>query len=174
MLREDYVLDTWHNSGASPYARFNVEEYLKFVPTDFLKEGIDQTRGWANSLLLEHVILTGKPIAPYRAFLFQGLTQDAKGRKMSKSLGNIVETNKLLDKYSADLCRFYMMRKCSPIDFMNFDLQELNRRSYQVLSTLYHLSRFFLQNAEFDKFKPNKFSLEWAIHENLLKDVLRR
>jgi isoleucyl-tRNA synthetase len=65
-----------------------------------------------------------------------------------------VEANKLLEKYSADLCRFYMMRKCSPIDFMNFDLQELNRRSYQVLSTLYHLCRFFLQNAEFDGFKP--------------------
>jgi isoleucyl-tRNA synthetase len=155
MHREDYVLDTWHNSGASPFARWDTnEDFEKFVPTDFLTEGIDQTRGWANSLLLEYVILTGKPESPYRAFLFQGLTQDAKGRKMSKSLGNVVEANKLLEKYSADLCRFYMMRKCSPIDFMNFDLQELNRRSYQVLSTLYHLSRFFLQNAEFDGFKP--------------------
>jgi isoleucyl-tRNA synthetase len=155
MKREDFVLDTWHNSGASPYARFTDEEFKKFVPTDFLTEGIDQTRGWANSLLLEYVILTGKPESPYRAFLFQGLTQDARGRKMSKSLGNIVETNKLLEKNSADLCRFYMMRKCSPIDFMNFDMQELNRRSYQVLSTLYHLSRFFLENSEFDSFAPS-------------------
>jgi isoleucyl-tRNA synthetase len=171
MRREDFVLDTWHNSGASPYARFTDEEYARFVPTDFLTEGIDQTRGWANSLLLEYVILTEKPQAPYHAFLFQGLTQDAKGRKMSKSLGNVVETNKLLEKYSADLCRFYMMRKCSPIDFMNFDLQELNRRPYQVLSTLYHLSRFFLQNAEFDEFSPAKFTLEWATRENQLKDA---
>jgi isoleucyl-tRNA synthetase len=159
MRREDYVLDTWHNSGASPYARFTDEEFGKFVPTDFLTEGIDQTRGWANSLLLEYVILKGKSESPYHAFLFQGLTQDAKGRKMSKSLGNIVEANKLLEKYSADLCRFYMMRKCSPIDFMNFDLQELNRRSYQVLSTLYHLCRFFSQNAEFDGFKPARGKL---------------
>jgi isoleucyl-tRNA synthetase len=161
MHREDYVLDTWHNSGASPYARFSDEEVARFVPTDFLTEGIDQTRGWANSLLLEHVVLTGKPESPYHAFLFQGLTQDARGRKMSKSLGNVVEANKLLEKYSADLCRFYMMRKCAPIDFMNFDLQELNRRSYQVLSTLYHLSRFFLQNAEFDGFKPSKTQRFW-------------
>jgi isoleucyl-tRNA synthetase len=173
MRREDYVLDTWHNSGASPYARFTDPDYERFVPTDFLTEGIDQTRGWANSLLLEYVILTGKPEAPYHAFLFQGLTQDAKGRKMSKSLGNILETSKLLQKYSADLCRFYMMRKCSPIDFMNFDLQELNRRSYQVLSTLYHLSRFFLQNAEFDKFNPAKFTLEWAKEKKQLKDADR-
>jgi isoleucyl-tRNA synthetase len=173
MHREDYVLDTWHNSGASPYSRFTDEEYACFVPTDFLTEGIDQTRGWANSLLLEYVILTGESKSPYHAFLFQGLTQDAKGRKMSKSLGNIIETSKLLEKYSADLCRFYMIRKCSPIDFMNFDLQELNRRSYQVLSTLYHLSRFFLQNAEFDKFDPVKFTLEWATQKKQLKDADR-
>jgi isoleucyl-tRNA synthetase len=108
------------------------------------------------------VILTGKPESPYKAFLFQGLTQDARGRKMSKSLGNVIETSKLLEKNSADLCRFYMMRKCAPIDFMNFDMQELNRRSYQVLSTLYHLSRFFLQNAEFDEYDPasNPISLD--------------
>ena len=173
MRREDYVLDTWHNSGASPYARFTDEEYEQFVPADFLTEGIDQTRGWANSLLLEHVILTGKPEAPYNAFLFQGLTQDAKGRKMSKSLGNIVETNKLLEKNSADLCRFYMMRKCPVIDFMNFDMQELNKRPYQVLSTLYHLSRFFLQNAEFDEFNPERFNLERANREAQLKSADR-
>ncbi|HLN89135.1 MAG TPA: class I tRNA ligase family protein, partial [Candidatus Binatia bacterium] len=169
MLREDFVLDTWHNSGASPYARFTDEESEKFVPTAFLTEGIDQTRGWANSLLLEYIILTGKPVAPYKAFLFQGLTQDAKGRKMSKSLGNVVETNKLLEKNSADLCRFYMMRKCSPVDFMSFDTQELTRRPYQVLSTLYHLSRFFLQNATFDEFDPKKYTLDWAFRAGKLQ-----
>ncbi len=171
MKREDFVLDTWHNSGASAYARFTDEEFEKFVPAAFLTEGIDQTRGWANSLLLEYVILTGKPEGPYKAFLFQGLTQDAKGRKMSKSLGNVVETSKLLEKNSADLCRFYMMKKCSPIDFMNFDMQELNRRSYQVLSTLYHLSRFFLQNAVFDEFNPQKYSLEWALKKGNLQEA---
>jgi isoleucyl-tRNA synthetase len=170
MHREDFVLDTWHNSGASPYARFTEEEFKKYVPADFLTEGVDQTRGWANSLLLEHVILTGKPESPYKAFLFQGLAQDAKGLKMSKSLGNVIEANKLLDKKSADISRFYMLRKCSPIDFMNFDLNELDRRPYQILSTLYHLSRFFVQNAEFDKFNPERHTLEQAKHGSLLKN----
>jgi isoleucyl-tRNA synthetase len=169
MKREDFVLDTWHNSGASPYARFSDEDVEKFVPADFLTEGIDQTRGWANSLLLEHVIRTGKAEAPYKAFLFQGLTQDAKGRKMSKSLGNSIETAKMLEKNSADLCRYYMTRKCSPIDFMNFDMQELTRRSYQVLSTLYHLSRFFLQNAQFDEFNPAKYTMDWATQNGKLQ-----
>jgi isoleucyl-tRNA synthetase len=171
MRREDFVLDTWHNSGASPYARFTDDEYAKFVPTAWLTEGIDQTRGWANSLLLEHVIFTGKAEAPYGAFLFQGLTQDAKGRKMSKSLGNVVQTSQLLEKNSADLCRFYMTRKCSPTDFMSFDLQELTRRSYQVLSTLYHLSRFFLQNATFDGFTPAKYSVQWAVDSKKLQSA---
>ncbi len=169
MHREPFVLDTWHNSGAAPYARFTDEEFAKYVPVAFLTEGIDQTRGWANSLLLEHVILTGKAEAPYKAFLFQGLTQDAKGRKMSKSLGNIIEVNKLLEKASADVCRFYMLRKCSPIDFMNFDLNEMNRRPYQVLATLYHLNRFFMQNAEYDCFNPQKHTLEWAKSGGLLR-----
>ncbi len=169
MHREDFVLDTWHNSGASPYARYTDEEFEKYVPVDFLTEGIDQTRGWANSLLLEYVILTGKPESPYKAFLFQGLAQDAKGRKMSKSIGNFVEANKLLEKYSADVCRFYMLKKCSPVDFMSFDFNELNKRPYQVLSTLYHLSRFLLQNAEFDGFNSKEHTLEWAQREKQLK-----
>ncbi len=171
MLREDFVLDTWHNSGASPYARFSDDDYAKYVPADFLTEGVDQTRGWANSLLLEHVILTGRPEPPYKAFLFQGLVQDAKGRKMSKSLGNVIDPNKLLEKYSADVTRFYSLRKCSPIDFIDFDPNELGRRTYHVLSTLYHLNRFFLQNAEFDNFDPRKHTLEWARKAEQVKNV---
>jgi len=173
MRREDFVLDTWHNSGASPFARYTDEEFGKYVPADFLTEGIDQTRGWANSLLLEHVILTGNPVAPYRAFLFQGLAQDAKGQKMSKTIGNMLESNELLEKYSADVCRFYMLRKCSPDDFMNFDFNELAKRPYQVLATLYHLNRFLLQNAEFDSFSPEKHTLEWAKLNKQLKKADR-
>jgi isoleucyl-tRNA synthetase len=163
------VLDVWHNSGASPYARFTDEEFSKFVPVNFLTEAVDQTRGWANSLLLEHVILTGKPEAPYEEFLFQGFVLDAKGRKMSKSLGNVIEINKLLAERSADVSRFYFLWKTSPIDSMNFDPKDLRGRPYQVLSTLYHLHNFFLQNAEYDRFNPKKHTLQWAKEKDSLK-----
>jgi len=162
MMREPFVLDCWHDSGASPYASFTDDEFKKFVPVNFLTEAIDQTRGWANSLLLEHVMLMGKPEAPYEAFLFYGFVLDAKGRKMSKSLGNVIEVNPLLQGRSADVSRFYMLWKCSPIDSMNFDTEELKGRPYQVLSTLYHLHRFFMQNAEYDRFDPRKHTLQWA------------
>jgi isoleucyl-tRNA synthetase len=169
MLREHFVLDVWHNSGASPYARFTDEEFGKFVPVNFLTEAVDQTRGWANSLLLEHVILTGEAEAPYEEFLFQGFVLDARGRKMSKSLGNVIEINQLLKERSADVSRFYFLWKCSPIDSMNFDTQDLRGRPYQILSTLYHLHNFFLQNAEYDSFNPKKHTLQWANKEKAVK-----
>ena len=168
MIRESFVLDVWHNSGASPYARFTNKEFQDLVPTHFLTEAVDQTRGWANSLLLEHVIYTGKPEAPYEEFLFQGFVLDAKGRKMSKSLGNVLEINKLLHERSADITRFYFMWKCSPIDSMNFDPKELKGRPYQVLSTLYYLHNFFIQNAKYDNFEPKKHTLQRAIKEDAL------
>jgi len=169
MKREPFVLDCWHDSGASPYAGFTDEEFEKYVPVDFLVEAIDQTRGWANSLLLEHVILTGKAESPYKAFLFYGFVLDEKGRKMSKSLGNVIEMNPLLERNSADVCRFYMLWKCSPTDSMNFDTRELRKRPYQVLGTLYHLHRFLMQNAEYDNFSPREHTLKWADENNALK-----
>ena len=173
MRREPFVLDCWHNSGASPYARFTDEEFRRYVPVDFLVEAVDQTRGWANSLLLEHVILTGRPEAPYKAFLFYGFVLDERGRKMSKSLGNVIVVNDLLRKQSADICRFYLLWKCSPVETMNFDVNEMNKRPYQVLSTLYHLHRFFMQNAEYDGFNPKVNTLEWAERVGSLKPVDR-
>jgi len=173
MKREPFVLDCWHNAGACPYARYTDEEFQKYVPTDFLVEAVDQTRGWANTLLLEHVLLTGKPEAPYKNYLFYGFVLDAKGRKMSKSLGNVLEANPVLDRYSADVCRFYMLWKCSPVDSMNFDVKELSKRPYQVLGTLYHLHRFFMQNAQYDQFNPKRHTLQWARENNSLKPADR-
>ncbi|UCH32016.1 MAG: isoleucine--tRNA ligase [Candidatus Bathyarchaeota archaeon] len=169
MQREPFVLDTWHNSGAAPYARFNDKEFDLYVPVDFLAEAIDQTRGWANTLLLEHVIMSERAESPYKAFLFFGHVLDKRGRKMSKSLANVIDANEVLDEYSADLIRFYLLRKCSPIDSMNFDVTELKRRPYQILSTFYHLYRFFMQNAQYDRFNPQEHTLEWAKAHKTLK-----
>ena len=171
MKREPFVLDCWFDSGSSPHARFTDEEFKKYVPVDFLTEAVDQTRGWANSLLLLNVVLTEKPQAPYKAFLFQGHVLDAKGRKMSKSLGNVLDANALLAKTSADVFRFYVLWKCSPVDSMNFDMQELSKRPYQVLGTLYHLHRFFMQNAEYDNFNPKAHALDWAEKNDALRPV---
>jgi isoleucyl-tRNA synthetase len=118
-------------------------------------------------------VLTQRPEPPYRAFLFQGHVLDSKGRKMSKSLRNMLEANSLLEKISADIFRFYILWKCSPIDSMNFDQQELNKRPYQVLGTLYHLHKFFMQNAQYDNFNPKTHTLEWTKTNGALRPVDR-
>jgi isoleucyl-tRNA synthetase len=169
MEREPFVLDTWHNSGAAPYASLNDEEYAKFIPAVFMTEGIDQTRGWAYTLLMQNIILTGKPIAPFRSFLFQGHVLDEKGSKMSKSLGNVIDAFKLLTENAVDLVRFYFMWKSSPIDSLNFSVGEMATRTYQIMSTLYYLHVYFDQNSKYDKFNPKKNNLVWAAGNNFLR-----
>jgi isoleucyl-tRNA synthetase len=163
MRREPFVLDTWHNSGASPYASLTDSEYRSYVPVPFATEGIDQTRGWAYTLLIENVIFQMRPSAPYDAFLFQGFVFDANGQKMSKSKGNSIAARTILEENSADLSRLYAIWKASPIDSINFDLKELAARPYQILNTLYHMHLFYLQNSRFDSFSLDSMSAHYQL-----------
>jgi isoleucyl-tRNA synthetase len=169
MEREQFVLDTWHNSGAAPYASLSDSEYKDNIPALFLTEGIDQTRGWAYTLLIENVIFNNAPIAPFKSFLFQGHVLDKNGNKMSKSKGNVMDAMELLGEYSVDLIRLYFMWKSSPIEPINFSTDELVSRPYQILSTLYHLHLYFKQNSEYDKYNKTH-NIQWAKDKNLLKE----
>jgi isoleucyl-tRNA synthetase len=167
--REPFVLDTWHNSGAAPYASFDDHQYDTLVPVEFLTEGIDQTRGWAYSLLIENVILKNKAEAPYRSFLFQGLIVDDKGAKMSKSLGNYVEGIEVLSSYPVDVLRFYLLWKTSPVDQLAFNEKEIMGRPFQVLNTLYHLHVYFLQNSQYDNFDSRRHTISLALASGSIK-----
>jgi isoleucyl-tRNA synthetase len=169
MTREPYVLDTWHNSGAAPFASFNDHDYKKLIPALFLTEGIDQTRGWSYSLLIQNVILKNASIAPFKSFLFQGHVLDEKGNKMSKSAGNVIEAKLMLEKNSVDLVRFYFIWKSSPIEALNFSLKEMTSRPYQILSTLYYLHIYLKQNSVLDNFDRSIHDLKWVIKNNLLE-----
>ena len=168
MSREEFVLDTWHNSGSAPIASLDEATYKEKIPAPFFTEGIDQTRGWAYTLLIENVIYNNAPVSPYKSFLFQGHVLDENGNKMSKSKGNVLEAKELLEKYPADLVRFYFMWKSSPIEPLNFSTKELMSRPYQVISTLYHLHTFYKQNSEYDNFSLEESTIEWAKKNELL------
>jgi len=165
--REEYVLDTWHNSGSAPYSSLTDEEYTNEIPAPFLTEGIDQTRGWAYTLLIENVILNNAATPPYKSFLFQGHVLDEKGGKMSKSKGNVLEGAELLEKYPVDLIRFYFMWKASPIEPLSFSTDELMSRPYQVINTLFNLHLYFQQNSQYDNFDKSN-TINWAKKNNLL------
>ena len=171
MQREKFVLDTWHNSGAAPFASLSDDEYKKTIPAPFFTEGIDQTRGWAYTLLIENVILNNTDTSPYNSFLFQGHVLDEKGNKMSKSTGNVLDASDLLAKYPVDLVRFYFMWKSSPIETLNFSTKELMSRPYQILSTLFHIHLYFKQNSEYDKFDISQTTIDWAKNNGLLDHV---
>ncbi|HLQ06781.1 MAG TPA: class I tRNA ligase family protein, partial [Nitrososphaerales archaeon] len=170
-VREPFVLDTWHNSGASPYASFTDAEFKRLVPVGFLTEGIDQTRGWAYTLLLLNVMLKGKPESPYKKFLFQGHVLDQNGVKMSKSLGNVIQGLDLLRNNSVDVLRLYILSKASPPDSVSLDLNEMGGRSYQVINTLYHLHLYLQQNGAVDGYDVARNSLAWATRRKLLTTV---
>lgn len=167
--REPFVLDTWHNSGAAPYASLTDEEFNELVPAPFLTEGIDQTRGWAYTLLIESVIMYGRAQAPFRSFLFQGHILDENGNKMSKSLGNVIDGYEMVSKYPADLIRLYLIWKASPIEPLSFSINEMQKRSYQILNTLYNLHLYFLQNSMYDKYTSN-YTISWALEKSLLRE----
>ena len=112
-------------------------------------------------------------MAPYRAFLFQGHVLDEKGRKMSKSLGNILDALGMLHNDSVDLLRFYLMWKSSPVDALSLDLKEMKARPYQILNTLYHLHVYLQQNGEQDGFNPSVHTVDWADQKKLLTTVDR-
>lgn len=169
MEREPFVLDTWHNSGAAPYASLGDDEFSSIIPAAFMTEGVDQTRGWAYTLLMQNVILTGGSLAPFKSFLFQGHVLDEKGNKMSKSLGNVIDAYHLLKENAVDLVRFYFMWKSSPIESLNFSLTEMTTRTYQIMSTLFYLHVYFSQNSQFDNFDRKANDLGWALKTDLLR-----
>ena len=103
--KDTNILDVWFDSGVTHAAvlaeRSNLER-----PADLYLEGSDQHRGWFHSSLLTSVGRTG--VAPYKSVLTHGFVVDAKGRKMSKSVGNVIAPKKIIDQYGVEILRLWV------------------------------------------------------------------
>ncbi len=160
MKRVPEVIDCWFDSGSMPFAQwhypFDNKNYIdkgEFFPADFISEGVDQTRGWFYTLLVISTLLGFK--SPYKNVISVGIVLDAKGHKMSKSKGNIIKPEEIINKYGVDVARFYFYTinqvgepKC--FDFK--DIQSLYRRFFD---TLINTQNFFDTYTN-KKFKPKK------------------
>ncbi len=104
-VKETDILDVWFDSGVSHAAVLEARDYLKW-PADLYLEGSDQHRGWFHSSLLTAV--GGRGRAPYEAVLTHGFVVDEAGRKMSKSVGNVVAPKKVIDRYGAEILRLWV------------------------------------------------------------------
>lgn len=102
--KESDIMDVWFDSGSSHAAVAEVRPELTW-PTDMYLEGSDQHRGWFQSSLLTSVATRGR--APYRAVLTHGFVVDGEGRKMSKSLGNVIYPQEVIKQYGADVLRLW-------------------------------------------------------------------
>ncbi|MCQ9208854.1 MAG: isoleucine--tRNA ligase, partial [Omnitrophica bacterium] len=104
-LKEEDVIDVWFDSGVSHQAVLAKSSELEFPATLYL-EGSDQHRGWFQTALLTSISLTGK--APYKQVLTHGFTVDGEGKKMSKSQGNVVSPQEVIDQYGAEILRLWV------------------------------------------------------------------
>ncbi|MDM5351139.1 isoleucine--tRNA ligase [Lysinibacillus sphaericus] len=102
--KENDIMDVWFDSGSS-HQGVLVERGMKY-PADLYLEGSDQHRGWFNSSLITSVAING--FAPYKGLLTHGFVLDGEGRKMSKSLGNVIIPQKVMDQYGADILRLWV------------------------------------------------------------------
>ncbi len=178
--RVPYTVDVWFESGAMPYAQWHYlgknstpEEQAKFVanfPADYICEAIDQTRGWFYSLHALSTLLTDsgdeakgrKPgvlaeagiagdISSFKNVICLGHILDAKGEKMSKSKGNIVEPNSVLDKQGADALRWYLYSAAPPGSSRRFSEDLVDETLRDFFLTLWNTYSFFTLYANLDK-----------------------
>jgi isoleucyl-tRNA synthetase len=135
------TLDVWFDSGVSHACVANKDMLLQ-QPADLYWEGSDQHRGWFQSSLLTALGMYGVP--PYRNVLTHGFTVDAKGRKMSKSLGNVINPNKVIEKLGADVLRLWVAatdyRSEVPVS------EEILSRTAEAYRRLRNTARFLLAN----------------------------
>ncbi|MCU9612180.1 isoleucine--tRNA ligase [Caldibacillus lycopersici] len=103
--KETDIMDVWFDSGSSHYAVLEAREELTH-PADIYLEGSDQYRGWFNSSLITSVAVTGH--APYKGVVSNGFTVDAEGKKMSKSLGNVIVPEQITKQFGADVLRLWV------------------------------------------------------------------
>ena len=169
------ILDVWFDSGVSHQAVLKGKPGLQ-LPADLYLEGSDQHRGWFQASLIPSMAIDGKP--PFKAVLTHGFVVDAEGRKMSKSLGNVIAPQAILESYGADILRLWVLSS---------DYNEDVRISKEILTftadayrKIRNTVRFFLGNlSDFDPSKDRIRQEElleidrWALFRlsKLIEDV---
>lgn len=175
--KESDIMDVWFDSGCTHRAVVGKrEDELCELPVELYLEGSDQHRGWFQSSLLTSVATTGK--APYKSVLTHGFVLDGEGRKMSKSLGNVVLPQEIIKVYGADVLRLW----AASVDYRN-DIKigdTIIKQLVEIFKKTRNTARFLLGNIyDFDPAKDYvpyeqlKNIDKFALHKlnNLIKNV---
>ncbi len=162
MRRVPEVIDCWFDSGAMPIAQWHypfekeksLDDFVKngLFPADYICEAVDQTRGWFYSLHAISTLLFNRP--SFKNVICLELILDAKGEKMSKSKGNVVEPWAVINKHGADALRWYLFTSAPPGSVRRFSEDMVGEVTRRFLLTLWNVYSFFVTYANIDQFTP--------------------
>ena len=152
------TLDVWFDSGVTHESVIKAREELRY-PADLYLEGSDQHRGWFQSSLKTAIAINGT--APYKAVLTHGFTVDEHGRKMSKSIGNVISPQKVINDMGADVLRLWIASADFSSEMTVSD--EILTRAGDSYRRIRNTARYFLSNL--DGFNPADHGVE---HDDLL------
>ncbi len=157
MRRVPEVIDAWYDSGAMPFAQWhypfeNEEIFAKSHPADFISEGLDQTRGWFFTLLTESVMLFDEPA--YLHVVVPSLVVDDRGRKMSKTRGNVVDPFELISKTGADAVRWWFYTTVSVGQEYRVSIQRVADTASRFLNVLWNTQSFLITYANLANWDP--------------------
>ncbi len=167
MERIPDVLDVWFDSGIAPFASLGYpkteKEFDELWPSNFVVEGEDQITKWFYSQQVTSMVALED--LPYREALMHGFTLDEKGRPMSKSKGNVVEPEEIIEEYGADILRFYLLHSSPIWEQLKFNWDELEVAD-RLLKVLWNSFVFGTTYMSLDNFDPTEMTEE-EIEENL-------
>jgi isoleucyl-tRNA synthetase len=162
MHRVEDIFDVWFDSAVASWATLHypgqTSEFDRLWPADFITEGQDQTRGWFYSQLGASTIALGK--APYKSVLMHGFALDAEGRKMSKSLGNVVTPEEVIKEQGVDVLRLYVLSSSAPWDDLKFNWEGVKTVN-RAINILWNVYRFPLPYMILDGFVPSNSGQVW-------------
>jgi isoleucyl-tRNA synthetase len=161
MRRVPEVIDAWYDSGSMPFAQYgypyqpgSAEAFENTFPADYTAEAIDQTRGWWYSLQSVSTLLFGR--TSYRRALCLGHIVDSTGRKMSKSLGNVLEPMKLIGEYGADALRWLFLVDGNPWQSRRVGDEGLRNVTRKLLMTVWNVYYFLVTYANLSGWSPEQ------------------
>ncbi len=168
MSRIPDVLDVWLDSGTTSwnclYYPKRKDLFNKFFPADFILEATEQIKLWFSMLLICSLVALKKPC--YKAVYMHGMILDWQGIKMSKHLGNIISPYEVIDKYGADLLRYYICENKAG-ENINFNWKATKQKQRHI-NILWNIKNYVLELAELLKTNPEKIKPALDVEEKYI------
>jgi len=183
--QDEDVLDTWFSSALWPFSTLgwpdDTEDMRYFYPTSVMETGYDILFFWVARMVMMGLAMTGE--IPFRTVYLHGLIRDERGRKMSKSLGNVVDPLVVMDEYGTDALRFTLTTGSTPGNDMSLSMQRVEA-ARNFANKIWNAARFVLAQMTDDQIPNPNWSLvigHWSLperwilsrHNRLVKEVTR-